>query len=76
MVAASKSHRLSPPPCPPQEFGHNRTYALSTAAESDEQFCFVAFDCLFLDGQDLTAAPGPAAGGTPAVTMGDRQGGA
>eukprot|EP00667_Euglena_gracilis_P001394 EG_transcript_1394 len=40
-----------------KEFGHNRTYAISAAAESEEQFCFIAFDCLFLDGHDLTANP-------------------
>jgi DNA ligase 4 len=35
-------------------FGHNKTLALSEKEETDEQFCYIIFDILYVEGKQIT----------------------
>jgi DNA ligase-4 len=40
-----------------KEFGHNRTFALSDGSNTQENFCYMIFDVLHVNGKDIFAEP-------------------
>lgn len=40
-----------------KEFGHNRTFAINENQAGREQFCFMVFDIVHYNGNDLTVKP-------------------
>ena len=40
-----------------KEFGHNRTHALNDTSDTNEQFCYMVFDLVYLKDKDLSQYP-------------------